>query len=150
RKYTLADAIINRLTRRIDRAALKAIVEGVELNFDTEAQASASAERLAQAMHDPLAPNAISVEVLFDDATEKHRLAVYRTQHGNVRTSIIDSDFLVGADYETLVTAAVTFQGLLGPGAQIQRGEGDKQRSAVVSNFGDAVQWLRSEAERGV
>ena len=150
RKYTLADAIISRLSRRIDSAALQAIVQGTALNVETQTDAQASAERLAQAMHDPLDPDAVAVEVLFDDAAEKHRLAIRRKLHGNIRTSIIDADFIAGADYETLRTAAETFEGLLQPGAQIRRGEGDKQRSAKIATFGEAVEWLRSEAERGV
>src|SRR5690606_29041078 len=48
------------------------------------------------------------------------------------------------------VNAATTFHGLIQPGAKVLRGEGDRQRSAAVENFGEAVQWLRGEAERGI
>ena len=39
---------------------------------------------------------------------------------------------------------------LIGTGAVIRRGEGDKLKQQTVKNFHEAMQWLRSEAERGI
>ncbi|GAA5231493.1 DNA topoisomerase (ATP-hydrolyzing) subunit B [Verticiella sediminum] len=150
RQYNVADAIINRLSRRIDGQALRAILQGDEVRLDTEAEATDTAERLARAMHDPMDPTAIQTSAEYDEIAERWRVIVRRRLHGNLRTSVLDTDFIQGADYTALRTAAVTFNGLIQAGAQVMRGEGDKQRSSPVTTFGEAVQWLRSEAERGI
>jgi DNA gyrase subunit B len=49
-----------------------------------------------------------------------------------------------------LASAAATFKGLIGPGAMVQRGAGDKVKVSAISDFHQAMNWLRSEAERNV
>ena len=61
-----------------------------------------------------------------------------------------DKDFVYGNDYRTLEKTATAFLNLIGPGAMITRGEGDRMRQLAVKNFHQAMQWLRSEAERGI
>jgi DNA gyrase subunit B len=56
--------------------------------------------------------------------------------------------FVHGADYAALAEAANTFRGLLGEGARVMRGEGERQKEEKVSDFRQAMQWLISEAER--
>ena len=56
RKYLLAEAVIDRLTRAIDTDALRAIMDGVELDLADEAAARASAERLQAALGKRLLP----------------------------------------------------------------------------------------------
>ncbi len=146
RQYNLANAIIQRLGRVIDDAALTAIMTGVTLKMDTMEEAEASAQALAQAINDPL----LTVTALWDDASDEHILKIARMVHGNVRVSVINCDFVRGADYRVLVHAAKTFQGLIMPGAFIQRGEGDRMREVAIDDFHQAMQWLRAEAERGV
>jgi len=150
RSYNLAQAIIARVSRRIDAAALEAILHGLTINLDDLDAARQTATRLTQALHDPLLTEQIAVEAMIDEPDEAPVLRIQRKHHGNIRTSMIDSDFLQSSDYITLSNAAATFQGLIGEGARIVRGEGDKQRSATIQNFAEAVQWLRTEAERGV
>jgi DNA gyrase subunit B len=70
--------------------------------------------------------------------------------HGNVKVSSIDADFVQGVDYGVLASAAETFKGLIGEGAFIRRGEGEKMKESKVVDFHQAMQWLRDEAERGV
>jgi len=53
-------------------------------------------------------------------------------------------------DYKVLVNAANTFQGLIGPGAFIRRGEGERTKESAVADFHQAMLWLRDEAERSV
>jgi len=55
-----------------------------------------------------------------------------------------------GADYKVLADAAATFEGLIGPGAVIRRGEGERTKDSAVVDFHHAMQWLRDEAERVV
>jgi DNA gyrase subunit B len=63
---------------------------------------------------------------------------------------VIDADFVQSADYHVLSSAAATFKGLIGPGALVRRGQGDKAKEIAISDFHQAMAWLREEAERGV
>jgi DNA gyrase subunit B len=146
RQYNTANAIIMRLSRITDDAALSAIMTGVKLNLDTLAQA----EQSAQALMAEIADTNIQILVGTDELTEKHSLRIQRLFHGNIKVSVIDADFVAGPDYQILETAAATFKGLIGQGAVIQRGVGDKMKEYAIADFHHAMAWLREEAERGV
>ncbi|WP_313704636.1 DNA topoisomerase (ATP-hydrolyzing) subunit B [Massilia sp.] len=147
RQYNLANAIMMRLTRVIDRAALTAIVAGgVTLDLTTLDNAQASASAMAAAIADPT----VTVSVRSDELSEKHALRIERIRHGNVQVTQIDADFVASADYGVLAGSAATFKGLMGEGAIIRRGEGEKMKEFAVTDFHTAMQWLREEAERGV
>jgi len=150
RQYVLADAVISRLSRLFDVDALSALAEGVEVDLSSAEAAEASAQRLTDAIRQAVAGNEVTVVAEFDTASEQHRLMVRRLHHGNVRVSVIDSDFVLGADYAILAKSAQTFSGLMGAGALVTRGEGDKRKEQFVSDFREVMQWLRSEADRGI
>jgi DNA gyrase subunit B len=146
RQYNLANAIMMRLTRVIDRAALTAITTGVTLDLSSQDNAEKSAAALEAAIGD----RSVKVHVRSDELSEKHMLRIERMHHGNVKVSSIDADFVQGVDYGVLASAAATFKGLIGEGAFIRRGEGDKMKESKVVDFHQAMGWLRDEAERGV
>jgi len=147
RKYNLANAIMLRLARVIDRAALTAIFSGgVALDLTTLESAEASAKAMESAIND----KAVQVKVRSDELSEKHSLRIERIYHGNVQVTSIDADFVAGADYGVLADSAATFQGLMGEGAIVRRGEGDRMKEFAVRDFHQAMEWLREEAERGV
>jgi DNA gyrase subunit B len=146
RQFLLADAVVQRLSNVIDSAVLEAITNGVELSLADAAAAEASAVALKRA----LGNHTIDVFALYDSTTDKHRLRIERRHHGNVRACGIDAEFIHGADYATLNHAARTFRGLIGPGAKVVRGEGDKAKEASVTDFRDAMRWLLAQAESGV
>ncbi len=146
RKYNTANAIIQRLSRAIDDAALSAIMNGVTLDLSTADSSEASAQTLATAINDPF----VQVTVRSDELSAKHMLRVERRHHGNLKISVIDAEFVDGPDYALLAEAAATFKGLVGPGALVRRGSGEKVRESAIGNFRQAMAWLRDEAERGV
>jgi DNA gyrase subunit B len=146
RTYNMANAIMMRLTRVIDRAALTAIMTGVALDLSTIDAAQQSAEALMANIND----SSVKVRVTTDELTDKHTLVIERLHHGNVKVSSIDADFVQGADYRVLADAAATFAGLIGEGAVIRRGEGERTKESAVVDFHHAMQWLREEAERTV
>ncbi len=150
RQYIMADGVISRLTKHIDMASLSAMAEGVEINLDDAEQAAASAKRLQDAIEDPSVPNGVTVTVDENDEGDSWRLIVNRMHHGNVRVSVFDRTFVRGADYAVLSKAAKTFLGLMGTGALVARGEGEKRREKYISDFREAMQWLRSEADRSI
>jgi DNA gyrase subunit B len=157
RKYLLAEAVIDRLARIIDPDALRAVLDGCELELSDEGAATRSAERLQQAMdrYRSAAQRVDSdasttVKPLFVDHDETWSLSVERRLHGNVRASVIDMHFLLTADYRTLVDCAQTVGGLVREGAEVRRGDGERQRAHAVADFRDAMRWLLTDAERGV
>ena len=149
RKHQVAENVIDRLSNFMDAEALRAVADGVSLKLDTVAEAEASAVAL-QAKLRELNTTGAPAEVAgeFDARTDKPLLRISRRHHGNVKSSVITQDFVHGADYAALAEAADTFRGLLGEGAKVMRGEGDKQKEEKVSDFRQAMKWLISEAER--
>jgi DNA gyrase subunit B len=149
RKHQVAEQVIGRLSNFMDAEALRAIADGVSIKLDTVEEAEASAVAL-QAKLRELSTTGIPAEVTgeFDARSDKPMLRISRRHHGNIKSSIITQDFVHGADYGALATAAETFRGLLGEGAKVMRGEGDKQKEEKVSDFRVAMRWLISEAER--
>ncbi|MDO9435769.1 DNA topoisomerase (ATP-hydrolyzing) subunit B [Hydrogenophaga sp.] len=149
RKHQIAESVIARLSNFMDGEALRAIADGVSLNLDTVEQAEASALAMQVKLRE-LATTGVPAEVAseFDVRTDKPILRISRRHHGNVKSSVLTQDFVHGADYAALATAADTFRGLLGDGAKVLRGEGDKQKEEKVNDFRQAMRWLISEAER--
>ena len=90
-----------------------------------------------------LGNSTVHVYAQHDSVTDKHRLRIERRHHGNVKLSAIDADFVHGADYATLATAARTFKGMIGTGARIVRGgrqgkAGDRDKLCRGRRLADA------------
>jgi len=66
-QYLLADAVVSRLAHVIDRGALEAITNGVELDLATAASAEASARTLEQAMGN----HSVEVAAQYDERTRQ-------------------------------------------------------------------------------
>ncbi len=150
--YQSIQNIVDRLSRSMDEGSLRAIANGVRLNLDSEDSASKSATELsgyfAQQIDKLVKPQIV---VQKDERTERYRLLISRRVHGNTKLSIIDSDFVHGADYETLEKASSALTNVLGSGATVKRGDPDKTvKEAIVKDFREAMEWLLAEAERGV
>ncbi len=149
RKHQVAEQVIARLSAFMDAEALRAVADGVALNLDDMDAAAVSAQALQTRLRE-LATTGVpaTVGAEFDARTDKPVLRISRRHHGNIKSSVITQDFVHGADYAALAEAANTFRGLLGEGAKVQRGEGEKQKEERVSDFRQAMQWLIGEAER--
>jgi DNA gyrase subunit B len=148
RKHQVAESVIARLSAFMDAEALRSIADGVAINLDSVAQAEASAVAL-QAKLRELNATGSPAEVAgeFDTRTDKPVLRISRRHHGNIKSSVLTQDFVHGADYAALSEAANTFRGLLGEGARVLRGEGDKQKEEKVTDFRQAMKWLIGQAE---
>jgi DNA gyrase subunit B len=142
REYLLAEAVVERLARIVDQAALRAILNGVRLDLSTESNARRSAMALQNAIDDP----EVTVEARYDATNEAHRIVVVRTHHGTPHATAIDADFLVSGDAEQIRHAAEVLRDLIHPGAVVKRG--DKQ--LAVKSFKDALDWLLDEARGSV
>jgi len=142
REYLTAEGVIERLARVTEPSALRAMLNGVKIDLDTEAAATASAEALRGAIDDP----EIAVEARYDAASELHRIVIVRTHHGTPHATGIDGDFLASGDATQIRAAADVLQGLIHPGAVVKRG--DKQQA--VKSFKEALDWLLAEARSSV
>ena len=142
REYLLAEAVIERLARLVDSAALRAILNGVRLDLSSESAARRSAIALQAAIDDP----EVVVEARYDATNEVHRIVVVRTHHGTPHATAIDADFLASGDAEQIRHAAEVLRDLMHPGAVVKRG--DKQQAA--KSFKDAIDWLLGEARSSV
>jgi DNA gyrase subunit B len=146
RAYLLAQAVVDRLSRIYDAAALESVMDGIVIDLSSQEAADASAKRLeARLRADPLKPE-VTVEAAYDQVRELRSLHVKRRHHGNVKVTVLDEDLQLTADYKQLVSTADTFKGLIGEGALIKRGE----RSMAVTDFKTAMKWLIADAERNV
>jgi DNA gyrase subunit B len=142
RQYLLAEAVIDRVSRAIEPAALFALLTGVALDLSSAAAAATSASELVRAIADP----DVTVESRYDEQTEQQRLIIVRTRHGTPHTTGIDADFIASGDYVQLRAAAEVMHGLMHPDAVVRRGE----RSAAVQSFKQALDWLLTEARDAV
>jgi len=141
--YLLAEAVIERVSRLIDQEVLHALLrQPAQLDLTDEK----TAQHSAQVLGELLAPRGMKVVARYDDKTERHVLAVNRTQHGIERHCYIDVDFVQSGDYDQIKKTAQVLQGLLGDGAYVKRG--DQQQP--VKEFREAIEWLLSEVQRGV
>ena len=154
--YLSSHEVISRLTKIIDEQVLRAILDGCELDLSSNEQAVKSAERLQDKMNDrttsmtAMQDQQIRVLAEFNSQHERWRLRIERPFHGNVRLSSLDADFLHTGDYKTLVQAASILKSAAPAGTTVSRGKTEQVRTTQVKDFGQAMQWLLSEAERGL
>jgi DNA gyrase subunit B len=142
KSYLLSVAVIDRVSRLVDRDALQAILRGAEIDLSRRDTAEASAEALEKA----IGGNGIAVAPHYDQKTERHQVKVERTRHGNVRMSTIDTEFVHSGDYRQIRQTAVMLRGLIGDGAYMMRGE----KKQPVRDFPEAMKWLLAEVEKSM
>ena len=145
RKHQVAEAVISRLSGIMDAEALRGMADGVALNLDSLHQAQASAAALQIKLRELGSGSEVAAE--FDVRTDKPILRLSRHHHGNVKSSVITQDFVHGADYAALAEAASTFRDLIGEGARIERGDGERRKEEKISDFRQAMKWLIGQAE---
>ena len=141
REFLLAEAVIDRLARVTDPAALHAMLSGTRVDLSDEASAQESARALVAAIGDP----DLKIEARYDAATETRRLVINRMHHGTPHITAIDADFLGGGDAAQIRAAADVLRGIVQPGAVIKRGE----RLQAVKSFKEALDWLLAQARDG-
>jgi DNA gyrase subunit B len=142
REYILAEAVIDRLSRRIDADVLHALLRGPELDLSSAEAAAATAAALGS----NLQGEDVTISPRFDEKTESQVLVVRKMQHGNLRISYVDRDFVDSGDYAQIRKTAKMLEGLLGPGAFVQRGD----QKQPVNDFRQAVEWLLDQARSGL
>jgi DNA gyrase subunit B len=142
KSYLLSEAVIDRVSRVVDREALQAVLRGIQIDLSRRETAEASAEALEAA----IGGAGVAVAPHFDQKTERYQIKVERTRHGNVRMSTIDTEFVHSGDYTQIRQTAEMLRGLIGEGAAMQRGE----KNQPVRDFPEAMRWLLGEVQRSM
>ena len=139
-EYLLAEAVIERMSRLIDSEAMHALFRHPNINLSSKMEATKSAASLVAHV------TGVEISPEYDAITEGFRLKITRMQHGNIRTSHLDQDFLRSGDYVQIKKTAQVLDQLLGPDAYVKRGE---QRQSV-REFKEALDWLLQEVKKGI
>ena len=142
KSYLLSEAVIDRVSRLVDREALGAILRGVQIDLTRRDTAEASADALEKTM----GGEGIAVAPHFDQKTDRYQVRIERTRHGNVRMSTIDTEFVHSGDYAQIRQTGQMLAGLIGQGAYVQRGE----KQQPVADFSEAMKWLLGEVEKSM
>ena len=142
RSYILAEAVIDRLGKRIDPAVMAALLKAPELSLVDAQSAQHSAERLTALCK----PAGLVIEAQYDQKNETQVLAIKRLRHGNLRIGYLDNEFLESGDYGQIKQTAQVLHGLLVEGSYVKRGDQEHQ----VGEFKEALDWLLEEVKKGV
>lgn len=138
RDYLMAEAVIERSSRLIDAAVLRAMLEGVRVDLGDEKAAQASAQSLRNRIDD----NTLTIEARPETGNGDWKLALERMQHGALSVTVLTREFLERTDSALITQVSKTLEGLIGDGASVRRG--DKQKT--IRTFGEAMTWLLEEA----
>jgi DNA gyrase subunit B len=142
RSYILAEAVIERLGRRIDPVVLAALLKEPAISLADPQAAKRSADSL-----NALCKSAgLVIEPHYDHKNESQVLKIKRMQHGNLRVGYLDKDFLDSGDYTQIKQTAQVLHGLIGENAFIKRGEQERR----IGEFKEALDWLLEEVKKGV
>jgi len=141
--------IISRLARRYDEAVLNQFVYLPKLDSDLLQDKTALDSWLCD-LRDRINTDVgisesyeVSIAPATDNQTES--ICISKRIHGIANDRFIPLEFFGGADYRKLRQLGDQLEGLLEPGAFVQRGE----KRQEVYRFSDALNWLMTEARRG-
>jgi len=142
KSYLLAEAVIERVSRWIDRDVLQAMLRGAKVDLSSRESAEKSVEELLVRIPE----KGIRISAHLDAKTERHQIRVERVRHGNLRSTNIDHEFVVSGDYTQIRSTAEMLRDLIGAGATVQRGE----KKYAVKDFPEAIQWMFAEVQKSM
>jgi len=140
REFLLAEAVIERLARRMDIDVLYGLLKTPTLHLESEAQAKESAKRLQALL------GQVRIDVGHSEEEDFWHLEIVRQRHGIEHVTVLDNEFLQGGDYTQLARTAGILAGLIRRGAEIRRGES----VAGIADFKEALDWLLTEAKKNL
>ena len=142
KSYLLAEAVIDRVSRWIDRDVLQAMLRGAQIDLTSREAAEASAQALLAKIPD----NGIRIAAHLDAKTDRYQIRIERIRHGNLRFTDIDQEFVVSGDYAQIRRTAEMLRDLVGADATIQRGE----KKHAIKDFPEAMKWLFAEVQKSM
>ncbi|MDN5938633.1 MAG: DNA gyrase subunit B, partial [Salinisphaera sp.] len=148
-RYAQAEEDLGRLARRYDETSLRQMAYLPALTPEHFADADAlgqwqrQLQQRLQALDDPRHQFAVKIRPAQQGAPM--HLEVTRFSHGVPHVFVWHEDFFSSREYQRMAALGSELLALIGPGAQVSRGE----RSQAVTSFEQAFNWLLAEARRG-
>ncbi|NWG87873.1 MAG: DNA topoisomerase (ATP-hydrolyzing) subunit B [Hydrogenophilaceae bacterium] len=144
REFLLAEAVIDRLARRLDAGLLYALLALPVVDLTSKDGAKAASAALSKELSRLGTPAKITAE--YDEENEFYKLLVIKTRHGITYTTSLDYEFFHSGDYAQLHKVAEVLDGLIGNGAEIRRGENKK----AIADFKEGIDWLLGEVKKNL
>lgn len=146
--YMSTEKMIKRMERHYPSSLLQALVYHAPLEAVTEQQSS---QKWLDALVTLLSAREVqgstwSGYVRGDRELQTYEPVIRVRTHGVDTDYPLDRDFLAGPEYRKITALGKELNGLLEEGAYIERNE----RQQLVTNFAEAVNWLRKESRRGL
>lgn len=147
RDHLAGRSLVDRLARRYERAALEAMMRLPQLSAaDLENVETCDAWAASmQSILDEFENNEHRYTAKFVRDGRAY-LEVVRFSHGVPHACQWLAEFFASPEYTELCELGQRFQGLVGEGATVTRG----QQATEVSDFNEALDWLMKEARRGL
>lgn len=150
-QYQQALAVVDRLSRRMDKAMAAQLIWQPVLTVD-----SLKDETLVRSWGEALAAGAqLQAEsgsnyslhsVVWEQERQVFLPVIQVRLHGVERTQPLQIELFQSGEYRQLLALGQRLTGLLESGAYVSRGE----KKRPVSNFADALEWLLNEGKRGL
>ncbi len=102
-----------------------------------------------ESLQTALANRGVASPVVTVELESEHQIfcpLVELTIRGMTQRILLSQSFFVGAEYRAIAKMASRLEGMLEEGAYVQRGD----KTQPITTFGEALNWLLSEARRGV
>lgn len=149
KQYSGVKDIISRLSRRYPAAVLEALIDMPKI-APTELQDLNHMENWRKQLSnllEPLMQQGLQFTITLTEDKERkaHLPNIVMKTHGVEHTYQFNYDFFISNDYAAISALGLELQGLLEPGAYIQRGD----KKYGISSFKEALSWLMEEAKRG-
>jgi DNA gyrase subunit B len=146
--YVSVMSMIDRLARRYDHAALEQMIYAPPLDADADAATLADwAAGLQEALRHAVNGSGVRYRVtLAEDEDGPKGIEIVRGRHGNDERWQIARSFFGGAEYQRITELGAELNGLIEDGARVERGEQERP----VHSFKEAMEWMLSEARRGL
>jgi DNA gyrase subunit B len=142
RQYLVADAVIERNARTIDRRALDCLLLGAKVSLVDEVSATEGAASMQALIVDP----ELTIVPFFDEKAEEWILLLKRDHNRRTTQTILDANFLNSGDYVQIRKAA-ELQSMVGDGATVSRIDSKGNRDEVAKpSFKLALDWLLDKA----
>ncbi|MCL5668418.1 MAG: DNA topoisomerase (ATP-hydrolyzing) subunit B, partial [Gammaproteobacteria bacterium] len=146
RRYDALQNTLQRLARRYDPALLECMLHLPRLMPEALQDEAAAPAWFAQLAEHCNALGQAHYEIKLARVAGQYQALVRIVKHGVVYTQALAADLFNSEEYRSLAQLGAELSQLIGPGAQVERGE----RSQPVDSFKQALEWLMDEAKRGL
>jgi DNA gyrase subunit B len=150
KQYNAGMKTVNRLARRFPHTIMHELVYVPRLTAEMcqdEATVTTWGEQLiAQLNEREIGASQYQLEVEKHAEVNVNLPKVIVRTHGVVHEHLLGLELLATKEYGKLADLSEALEGLIEEGAYVKRGE----RTQVVNNFVDALEWLQKESRRGL